>query len=404
MQPFDVLKLCFEMSPDPVGVLDQSGAFAAVNPRFAALLGSEPQALVGVSPTRFIDEEARPLFEDTLRQSADVDSVAEASLPCLKADGQRVLLSLKLRGCEGGLRTVSLRQRSVDTRAREEEAADREIKGRDRLLRAMLDNIQLFVMEVRADGTVVRCEGKALATLGWSPEAIVGRSAFEAPAISEDLRTELRLALEGSVRQGTIGWGKNAFDTWLIPTLDDAGRVSSVICVLADQTARVLSEREARRNLQTIERQKTALQAMALPVLEVWEGVIALPIIGALDSQRAAELMEITLDRIVARSARFAILDLTGVETMDTATANHLIKVVQAAGLLGARALITGIRPSIAQILVHLGADLSRVVTLRTLREGLRYCADREDEDDEDLDPMADGAAAPVRDDGPIIP
>jgi PAS domain S-box-containing protein len=399
MQPLDILKLCFEMSPDPVGVLDQSGAFVAVSARFAALLGSEPSALVGISPARFIDEEARSFWEGALSESARVDSVAEASLPCQKADGQRASLSFRLRGCEGGMRTVSLRPLRGDTRA-----DGPELKGRDRLLRAMLENIQLFVLEVRADGTVVRCEGKALATLGWSPEAIVGKSAFEVPVITDDLRAELRLALDGSVRQETIGLGGAVFDTWFIPTLDSAGAVSSVICVLADQTARVLSEREARKNLQTIERQKTALQAMALPVLEVWEGVIALPIIGSLDSQRAAELMDITLDRIVARSARFAILDLTGVETMDTATANHLIKVVQAAGLLGARALITGIRPSIAQILVHLGADLSRVVTLRTLREGLRYCADRDDEDDEFLDEAADGAAVPARDDGPIIP
>lgn len=521
MQPLDVLKLCFEMSPEPLGVLDQSGAFAAVSSRFAALLGSDPQALVGLFPARFIDEKALPFFEDALRQSAKVDGVAENSFQCLRADGKRVFLSFKLRGCEGGLRTLSLCPLRADLRMEvaefksglralmspaqfpifelnmggqvvamnpaaervfglsaaeligksffgclvseeqdtdnsalavslielgysftrsknrvadgsfryfawsllllrddagepsgililvhditESTAVEREIKGRDRLLRAMLDNIQLFVMEVRADGTVARCEGKALAALGWSPEDIVGRSAFEVPVITEDVRTELRLALQGSVRQETIGLGGAVFDTWLIPSLNDAGAVSSVICVLADQTARVLSEREARKNLQTIERQRSALQAMALPALEVWDGVIAMPIIGSLDSQRAAELMEITLDRIVARSARFAILDLTGVETMDTATADHLIKVVQAAGLLGARALITGIRPNIAQILVHLGADLSRVVTLRTLREGLRYCADRDDEDDEVFDAAVDNAAE-RRDDGPIIP
>jgi len=109
--------------------------------------------------------------------------------------------------------------------------------------------------------------------------------------------------------------------------------------------------------------------------LEVWQDVLAVPVVGGIDPVRAEQMLAELLDMIVARQARFAILDLTGVEMVDTATAQHLVKVVEASRLLGCEGLITGIRPSVSNTLVELGADLSHIRTLRSLKDALRFCA-----------------------------
>jgi rsbT co-antagonist protein RsbR len=125
---------------------------------------------------------------------------------------------------------------------------------------------------------------------------------------------------------------------------------------------------------ETIERQRFAIQTLSTPILQIWEDVLALPIIGVVDTQRSAEIMERLLGSIVEQQAKFVILDITGVSVVDTKTADHFVKVVNAAQLLGAHCLVTGIQPSVAQTLVEIGVDLSSITTLRNLQDGLREC------------------------------
>lgn len=120
-----------------------------------------------------------------------------------------------------------------------------------------------------------------------------------------------------------------------------------------------------------------ALQAreileLSTPVLEVWDGVLVAPLIGVLDSGRARQLTERVLERIGSTGARHVLLDITGVSVMDTATARYLVEAIQAMALMGTEAILTGIRPAVAQTLVHVGVDLSRVRTCATLKTGLR--------------------------------
>ncbi|MRG94070.1 STAS domain-containing protein [Polyangium spumosum] len=137
---------------------------------------------------------------------------------------------------------------------------------------------------------------------------------------------------------------------------------------------RALAERELREKLELIARQEEAIRALSTPIIEVWDGVLSLPLFGVVDSQRAAEMMERLLDAITQKAATYAIIDLTGVEIVDTSTADHIGKLVRAAELLGARCIITGIRPAVAQTMVQIGIDLTKIVTLATLREALRRC------------------------------
>jgi rsbT co-antagonist protein RsbR len=126
-----------------------------------------------------------------------------------------------------------------------------------------------------------------------------------------------------------------------------------------------------------IVRQQQELMELSTPVVTLWDGVLALPVIGTLDSSRTQVVMENLLQRIVETGALIAIIDITGVPTVDTLTAQHLLKTVAAARLMGADCIISGIRPQIAQTIVHLGVDLGTVVTKATLADAFTIALKR---------------------------
>ncbi|WP_055490916.1 STAS domain-containing protein [Streptomyces sp. TP-A0356] len=122
-----------------------------------------------------------------------------------------------------------------------------------------------------------------------------------------------------------------------------------------------------------IERQRLQLLEVATPVIKLWNGIVAVPLIGTLDSARSQVVMESLLEAVVTQQARFAILDITGVPTVDSLVAQHLMKTVAAARLMGAECIVSGIRPAIAQTIVHLGIDLSSIITRTSLDDALAY-------------------------------
>lgn len=143
---------------------------------------------------------------------------------------------------------------------------------------------------------------------------------------------------------------------------------------IIDISESVRVERELVDKIRIIEAQRDAIRSLSTPIIEVWEGVLTLPIVGVVDSARATEITYALLNAVVQKRCRHAILDITGVESLDSSTADHLLKMVQAVELLGARGILVGIRPDVAQTLVTLGVDLSRIVTLSDLRQALLVC------------------------------
>ncbi|NIJ70004.1 STAS domain-containing protein [Xanthomonas sp. 60] len=126
-----------------------------------------------------------------------------------------------------------------------------------------------------------------------------------------------------------------------------------------------------------IQRQQEEMLELSTPVVKLWDGVLALPMIGTLDSQRTQVVMESLLQRIVETEAEIAIIDITGVPTVDTLVAQHLLKTVTAIRLMGADAIISGVRPQIAQTIVHLGLDLQGIVTKANLADALALALKR---------------------------
>jgi rsbT co-antagonist protein RsbR len=141
------------------------------------------------------------------------------------------------------------------------------------------------------------------------------------------------------------------------------------VTVALDKLALHTTEVFQKSREETIRRQQQELLELSTPVVELWTGILALPLIGTLDSARTQIVMENLLQAIVRSGAAIAIIDITGVPTVDTLVAQHLLKTVAAARLMGADCIISGIRPQIAQTVVHLGVDLSEVHTKATLAD-----------------------------------
>jgi len=138
-----------------------------------------------------------------------------------------------------------------------------------------------------------------------------------------------------------------------------------------EERARV--EEELRSKLAVIREQKEAIRSMSTPILQVWDSILTMPVIGIVDSDRASHMMASLLEEITQKQARFTILDLTGVNMLDSDAAGHVLSLVSAASLLGTRCLVSGISPAMASTIVGLGLDLGELVSFGSLEAALRY-------------------------------
>jgi rsbT co-antagonist protein RsbR len=146
---------------------------------------------------------------------------------------------------------------------------------------------------------------------------------------------------------------------------------------LIDQLGLYTTEAYQKSREEVIQRQQRELMELSTPVVQLWDNILALPLIGTLDSGRTQVVMESLLEKIVDSGASIAIIDITGVPTVDTLVAQHLMKTVAAARLMGADCIISGIRPQIAQTIVHLGVDLSQVTTKASLADAFVVALER---------------------------
>jgi rsbT co-antagonist protein RsbR len=149
------------------------------------------------------------------------------------------------------------------------------------------------------------------------------------------------------------------------------------VTVLLDQLGLHTVKSSQRAREEVINRQQQELLELSTPVVKLWDGILALPMIGTLDSARTQIVMESLLQKIVDTESQIAILDITGVPTVDTLVAQHLLKTVTALRLMGAECIISGVRPQIAQTIVHLGVDLQGVITKASLADALALAMKR---------------------------
>src|SRR5579864_5559302 len=229
------------------------------------------------------------------------------------------------------------------------------------------------------DGRVASWNRGAEAIKGYRADEIIGqhfsrfypREKIESGFPAQELATA---AAEG--RFEDEGWRvrKDGSQFWANVVITALRDKDGTLVGFAKVT-RDLSERREIEN--KVREQAQAILDVSVPVVQIWEGVLAVPLIGTLDSQRTQDFMDRLLERIVETRSEVALIDITGVPVIDTQTASHLIETFAAVRLLGATVILTGVRPAIAQTLDHMGIDLSSVTTRPSLAAGLQVALER---------------------------
>jgi len=246
----------------------------------------------------------------------------------------------------------------------------------DDLLRLLIDSVRDYaIILMDPEGKIISWGAGAERLKGYRADEIIGQH-FSRFYSKEDVQrgkpeNELKVATaEG--RFEDEGWRvrKDGTRFWanvvLTALRDKTGNLRGFGKVTRDLSERKEAEERIKRQAQEI------LEMATVPVVQVWTGVLLVPLIGTLDSQRSQQLMERLLKRIADTGSPVALLDITGVPAIDTQTAQHLIETISAVRLVGAEVVVTGVRPSIAQTLVHLGIELSNITTRSSLSAGLR--------------------------------
>jgi rsbT co-antagonist protein RsbR len=157
----------------------------------------------------------------------------------------------------------------------------------------------------------------------------------------------------------------------------DAQGLADEVWLTTDRLGLFTTEAYVKSREEIIQRQQREMMELSTPVVQLWDNILALPLIGTLDSERTQVVMESLLQKIVETGASISIIDITGVPTVDTLVAQHLLKTVAAARLMGADCIISGIRPQIAQTIVHLGVNLSEVTTKASLADAFAVALKR---------------------------
>jgi PAS domain S-box-containing protein len=253
------------------------------------------------------------------------------------------------------------------------------ILGSEDSFRLLVESLKDYaIVMLDPHGRVASWNAGAERFKGYRAAEIIGQhfSCFYTPeAVQRGLPEQ---ELKAAAKEGRFedeGWrvrkdGKKFWANVIISALRNKdGTLRGFSKVTRDLTERKQAEEQ-------IQQQSREIMELSTPVMQVWQGVVVAPLIGSLDSQRTQQFMERLLNRIVETNSPVALVDITGVPTIDTQTAQHLIETISAVRLLGAQVVLTGVRPTIAQTLVHLGINLSDIITRASLSAGLQVALD----------------------------
>ena len=245
--------------------------------------------------------------------------------------------------------------------------------------RMLVENMKDYaIIILDTDGRVASWNPGSETILGYRSSEIIGQHFSRFFPSEEVQRGKPEMELKVATAEGRSedeGWrikkdGARFWSNEVITALRDQG---GALCGFG-KVMRDLTERKRAEEKATL--QAREILEISTPVIQIWDGVLMAPLIGTLDSGRTQKLMEGLLERIVQTNSAVALLDVTGVPTIDTRTAQHLAEMTTAVRLLGAQAVLTGVRPAIAQTLAHLGVDLGEITTRSSLAAGLRVALD----------------------------
>jgi len=384
-----LLRAAIQSLADGVVVCDRDGRLLHFNAAATAMFGerssevapSEWSARYGVflpdGVTPFPTEKL-PLYRALLGETADgvelfvrseklpAGAYVECSARCIRdAEGEIGGAVVVCRDLGERRRFEVEREQRLRAEA-ERLAAEKARLRMARILQYLLDNLDVVVWATDEKGTFTFHDGRGCAAAGLARGALLEKNIFE--IYDSSIARRALAGVAGHERKETHGV---VWESWAIPFEDDG--TSGIIGMSLNVTEAHQAKVELEAKLALIQRQQEVIFNLETPIIQVWDHVLTLPMVGVVDSKRAARVTDDLLAEVSRTQARFAILDLTGVDLVDTATAAHMLNIINAVRLLGAEGVITGIRPNVAQTMISLGLDLSRVRTLATLRDGLAF-------------------------------
>ena len=356
-------------------MLDEGGNVVSWNPGAELIQGYTKREIIGKHFGCFYPAEAleRSRPEQDLKKAVKAGRV-ESEVLRMRKDGTQfwgnVILS-PLRDEDGTVRGFAMATRDLTELRRAEEVVRLANVYTRSLIEASLDPLMI----VRPDGKITDLNGETEKVTGRTRDELIGTDFWDYFTEPEKARAGYQQVFrQGSVVDYPLELRRH--DGHVTSVLfnasvyrDEAGNVIGISAVARDISDR--KRAEAR-----IQQQAREIGELSTPVMQVWQGVVVAPLIGSLDSQRTQEFMERLLDRVVATNSPVALVDIQGVPTVDTQTAQHLIETVGAVRLLGAQVVLTGVRPAIAQTLIHIGIDLSGIITRSSLSAGLLVAFD----------------------------
>lgn len=309
------------------------------------------------------------------------DSLSEVEISCKDRTNLRASLLISKIPWKGTAAEMVLLRGISPAEKAEGTAGEMEHK----LFEAMFNNPLQMVYVHDEEGRFIDVNDSALKVMGYGREDI-GKVFFPDVIHPDDVPTtytavaevlakgymEKSIQIRIHSKSGEIYW----VDCHSL-LLEQDGMHFKSIGIARDITKQVLAEDELKRSEEklrdTVEKLKYSQEPLSVPVVQIWPGVLALPLIGVIDEFRAQNIMDVLLSRIVETQSKVVILDITGVSSMDTSVTGCLMKTIEAVRLLGAECVVTGIRPDVAHSIVGLGVDMGSIVTKRDMQEGLRW-------------------------------
>jgi len=396
-----------DLSASMMAILSEDGLVEEANASFGRLAPGE--RAVGKPFVDFVHEDEHLAASGHLRRLASEPSVTFRVR--LRVTLERELTAFAqfeaTRTSDGAVVLVGIPSPSLPTAAESDAAAtatfelvEQQLAHFERhvttaeLLSKALSLAPVILWANDGDGRVTHLEGGGLEQAGL--EAITELTKlnfFEKFADHPEFLDGLRRTLTGETCKRITSLGSATFESWLVPSHDDRGAVNGVVGLAVDISDRIKGELALRAQLERIERQAATIRSLTTPVIQLWKDVLCLPVVGTVDSVRAADMMDTLLSAIVRSGPRYAVLDLTGVEIVDTSTAELLLRIFQAARLVGTDGVLCGIRPAVAQAITGLGVDLTKVRTMRSLQTALEWCMEDARAKDLDDDLLFDDSA-----------
>lgn len=228
----------------------------------------------------------------------------------------------------------------------------------------------------------------------WNVDIYVGQNMLTDVVGRDDDRVKAKVQFDRALGgehfviiddYGDDKYSRRSYENGYGPLKDAEGNVIGFSCFLADITAQRQTQLQleqyrldlaarADENALLVDRLRQAVQELSTPVLEVWDDVLVLPVIGIVDTERGAQMEERLLSELVKHRSKYVIVDLTGVNALDSGTADRFVKLARSASLLGSTCVLTGIQPAVAQTLVAIGVEFGGMVTQRNLKSALLYC------------------------------